>query len=153
MLKSLYKSATHTQISLALCEGATHNIFMNFDHIDFDEGRDYAAPPKCFNCQAKSTNGTWLSEYTTETGEEILLCDECREEEARVERKADELAKLPSCDYRAMIVDQAHSSRELANLLEAHDLYCEACRSTRKTVQDDRLYVQPAAVCCEGRAA
>lgn len=61
-----------------------------------------------------------------------------------------QLAALPSCDYRLMIIDRSETVQQLVNALRAHDqAQCIACSSTRKTVQSDRMYINPAAVCCE----
>jgi hypothetical protein len=98
----------------------------------------------CANC---NTHHDWylLSEYQTPTGETLLLCDECREEEERIERLADQMAALPSCDYRAMIIDREQSTRVLVNALRAHDMSCSC--SLRKPITAELLApIAPAAL-------
>ncbi len=120
------------------------------DWIDAEEGRDNPYEYACQNCKATSD----LYDYwPDDQPKSVLLCNDCCEAQAAVEAEANTLAALPSCDYRAMLIDRAETVQQLVNVLKAHDqAACIACSSTRKTVQSDRLYVNPAAVCCEGVA-
>jgi hypothetical protein len=115
------------------------------DKIYFNEN----APDGCASCDRTDAV---LFDITTEDDQHLRMCGECCDEERRIERLADELAAMPSCDTRAMIIDLGETTRALVNQLQAHDMSCAACASTRKTVQSDRLHVNPAAVCCEGVA-
>jgi hypothetical protein len=120
------------------------------DFIDAEEGRDEVASYGCKNCGA-TTNLTDF--WPDDQPKPVTLCEDCCEAQAAVEAEADRLSALPSCDYRLMIIDRSETVQQLVNALRAHDMTpCFACASTRKTVQTDRLYVNPAAVCCEGVA-
>lgn len=126
---------------------------MSNPDIDFKEKADFffSVVPACANCKATGI----LNEYWTEDDRHLLLCDDCAEEEARTEKLADQLAaaELPSCGIRQQVIESAETTRGLVNAVRAHDQVCACCASTRKTVTEDRLYVAPAAVCREGRAA
>jgi hypothetical protein len=105
---------------------------------------------ECENCQ--TTSGC-IETVFTDDGRKPLLCEDCADELRRVERLADELAAKPSCEFRQAIIDRAETTEGLVNALRAHDLVqCIACASTARTVADDRLLVNLAAVCCEGMA-
>jgi hypothetical protein len=103
---------------------------------------------KCENC---GTRRGLVEELWTADGRKPLLCEECAESVRALEAEADTLAELPSCEARQRIIDRAESTEGLVNALRAHDMIqCAACASTARTVADDRLYCNPAAVCCEG---
>lgn len=126
---------------------------MSYFHFDSQEKHDFlssAAVLECANCE--TTVGP-IETYMTDDGKQLRLCGDCCETERRMEQRANELAALPSCDARQQIIDTATTTRGLTFGLVSHDLACVACASTRKTVQDDRLYVAPGAVCCEGKVA
>jgi hypothetical protein len=94
------------------------------DYIDSDEGRDCTAVPECFNCHQKSG----ITEMFTADGREVFACDDCGDEQRRIEKQADELAKLPSCAVRNNIIDNAPTTQQLVNQLRAHDqAACSAC--------------------------
>ena len=79
----------------------------------------------CENCG--TTEGT-IEQIWTDDGRKPLLCDDCAGEVRRLEKLADELAALPSCDLRQQIIDTAESTGELVNRLRGHDLaQCAAC--------------------------
>jgi len=87
----------------------------------------------CGNCGA-----------TTE-GWQSGLCNECREEDNRIERLAAELASVPSCESRQRIIERAQSAAEVVNGLRAHDMSgCGLCRAltqaseTRRTAQGEQ---------------
>ncbi len=104
-------------------------------------------------CDGCARRDAALFDFSTDDGHNLRMCNECCAEERRIELRADELAALPSCDRRAMLIDLADTTRGLVNTLQAHDVSCAACASTRKTVAEDRMHVAPGAVCCEGQAA
>jgi hypothetical protein len=82
----------------------------------------------CFNCETK--NDWYLMSEVEVDGQTVTVCDDCREEMERIDSEADRLTALPSCDYRAMIIDRAQTSRQLVNELRAHDMNgCHGCRS------------------------
>lgn len=104
----------------------------------------------CFNCNTTPALTDLNDYWPDDQPKAVRLCDDCMEEQQRVEAEANQLAALPSCEYRQMIIDCSETVQQLVNALRAHDQQqCFACSSTRKTVQSDRLYVSPAAVCCE----
>jgi len=88
----------------------------------------------CINCGATRASGADLSEFwPDDQPKPIVLCDDCAAEVRRIERYADELAKLPSCDVRAKIIDDATTTRGLVHALTAHDQSgCVHCYSVRK---------------------
>ena len=57
----------------------------------------------------------------------------------------------PACLIAAY--EHAETEAEMLALLRFHIAECAHCGSTTATVQTDRLYVNPAAVCCERLAA
>jgi hypothetical protein len=104
----------------------------------------------CFNCKTTPALADLNDYWPDDQPKPIRLCDDCMKEQQRVEAEADQLAALPSCDFRQMLIDRAETVGQLVNLLKAHDqAECFSCASTRKAVQSDRLYLNPAAVCCE----
>lgn len=114
------------------------------DYIDADEGREFATSKACYNCGAKSSDGTWLSEFCTYEGTEVLACDECIAEERRIEAEGDRLAALPSCEERQRIIDHSETVQVLVNALKAHDQTgCADCAAVPVPVCDD--CEQPAA--------
>ena len=79
----------------------------------------------CENCG--TTEGA-VEQIWTEDGRKPRLCEDCAAEVRRLEKLADELAALPSCDVRQRIIDTAESTGELVNRLRGHDLTpCAAC--------------------------
>lgn len=122
--------------------------------FSYDELHDLpVAVQGCANCHGTPAEGYSLSIVHTDDGERLLLCDDCAQENSRMEKLADSLAALPSCEYRQSIIDAGLTVRQMVNALRAHDFLCVACGSTRKTVTDDRLYVRPDAVCCDRQVA
>ena len=93
--------------------------------IDTQERHDFHAPYalECVNCHSSSG---LVEAYWSVDGTKLPLCEACAEEERSIEERADELAKLPSCEERQGIIDSARSVRELAHRLKAHDQRC-AC--------------------------
>jgi hypothetical protein len=110
-----------------------------------DEIHQTETRPSCANCGASQT---LLFDYWTDDGLQLVLCEDCCEEERRIEKIADYLAGLPSCRVRQDIIDSAETTRSLVKALQAHDFGCEACGSTKKTGIEDRLFVTSAAICC-----
>jgi hypothetical protein len=53
----------------------------------------------------------------------------------------------PACLIAAY--EHGTTEDEMLSLLRAHVAQCVHCGSTAATVQTDRLYLNPAAVCCE----
>lgn len=120
---------------------------MSYFEYDTHDKRHFETPRDgCANCDRTDAI---LFDFSTDDGKQLRMCDDCCAEERGLELLADQLAAAPSCDRRAMIVDLADTTRGLVNQLQAHDLSCAVCASTRKTVSEDRLYVAPGAVCCE----
>ena len=110
-----------------------------------------AAVNACENCG--TTHGS-IEEVWTDDGRKPLLCEECAEEVRHLEAQANALAAQAGCAEREAVANSCESTEQLVNTLRAHDMaQCAACASTRGTVTADRLYVDPAAVCCEGKAA
>jgi hypothetical protein len=97
----------------------------------------------CANCQSPDSITNPVETHMIE-GAWTPLCDECMEERQRIERKADELAALPSCDYRAMIIDREQSAAVLVNALRAHDLSCSC--TIRKPIVAELVAVMAPAV-------
>jgi hypothetical protein len=62
----------------------------------------------------------------------------------------DDLApEEPLCPAADVIIEMAHTGRELLDLLKAHVAECAVCGSTKKTVQSDRLALgTKGSVCC-----
>jgi hypothetical protein len=82
-------------------------------------------PNKCFNCETtENLNDYWPDDQP----KAVLLCEDCMAEQQRIERLANDLAKLPSCDYRLMLMDKAETVQQLVNVLRAHDMTsCASC--------------------------
>jgi hypothetical protein len=102
---------------------------------DFQEKVDFYADTesRCRNCNSRN-----YEEVATDEGW-ILLCDECAEEERRVENETNELANLPGCPDRQRLIDDAQSTRKLLFALRAHDVSgCAHCAAIRKPVQSER---------------
>ena len=79
----------------------------------------------CENCGM--TEGT-IEQIWTDDGRKPRLCEDCAAEVRRLEKLADELAALPSCEARQEIIDTAESTGGLVNRLRAHDMaQCAAC--------------------------
>jgi hypothetical protein len=79
---------------------------------------------ECKNCQ--TTKGL-IETHLTDEGW-IFLCDDCAEENHRMELQADQLAALPSCETRQQIIDNAETTMQLVNALRAHDQHpCPSC--------------------------
>ena len=102
----------------------------------------------CINCET-TTN---LNDYWPDDRDRsVLMCDDCMEEQRRVERLANEMAALPSCDYRAMIIDRAETVQQLVNQLRSHDQSCSC--AAKRPVQSEGLVPATAGVACgEGDA-
>jgi hypothetical protein len=47
------------------------------------------------------------------------------------------------------VIMQASNLDEICSAVKAHEAECARCGSTAATVQTDRLYLNPFAVCCE----
>lgn len=106
--------------------------------IDADEGRETVASNSCYNCRAKSSDGTWLNDYTTPEGLRFQACDDCIAEAHRVEQEACELADRPGCDERLQLIDKAQTVNILVNRLKAHDQAgCPACAAVRSLAPCD----------------
>jgi len=115
-----------------------------------EDGSYSVAVQYCENC---GTTGSFDS-ILTDDGEQLLLCDDCIDEQRRLEAQACELAAKPGCELRGRIVQHAASVGQLVNGLRAHDMQCAACGCPKRTVENDRLWLNaPDAVCCEGKVA
>jgi hypothetical protein len=57
----------------------------------------------------------------------------------------------PACMIAAY--ESGTTEAEMLTLLRAHIAECVHCGSTAATVQTDRLWLNPAAVCCDRKAA
>jgi hypothetical protein len=89
-----------------------------------DDPRDGHA---CQNCSA--TDGD-ITQIWTDDGTRPWLCDDCAQEVRRLERAADELASVPSCELRQQILDTLETTAQLVNRLRAHDMsQCAGCAS------------------------
>ncbi len=95
-------------------------IYMEPTEYDFQDKADFDSDrPRCVNCE--TTEG-WLTEYRTDDAQELLLCEDCCNAEAAIEREADQLARIDSdCPVRNAILDAAGSTRRLVVSLRAHD--------------------------------
>lgn len=93
--------------------------------FSFDELHDEPfLSPACANCGQTGD----FSEVWTDDGRRLELCDDCAAEERRMERLADQLAALPSCETRQRIIESAATTAGLVNALRAHDLArCASC--------------------------
>jgi hypothetical protein len=106
-----------------------------------------AAVATCGNCGRTGRRLTYLADWSH------MSCDDCAAEGEHVEEEIVRLSS-PLCPEQATIMNTAETIGELANRLRAHELTeCVACASTGKTVIEDRLHVNPAAICCEGEVA
>ena len=86
----------------------------------------------CYDCQEELDRAAWIAKHEAPlTGDKALLY-------------ADE---QPACLVAAY--EHGTDEAEMLALLQAHITECTHCGSTAATVQTDRLYVDPAAVCCE----
>jgi hypothetical protein len=124
------------------------------DHEDYDNctaRRDFYAPAAecercgrmdelkerdglmcCYDCQEELDQTAWDAKHDAPlTGDKALLY-------------ADE---QPACLVAAY--EHGATEDEMLALLRAHIAECVHCGSTAATVQTDRLYLNPAAVCCE----
>jgi DNA-directed RNA polymerase subunit M/transcription elongation factor TFIIS len=107
----------------------------SIEFIDSDEAREFPTRRQCSNCEANERDGFYITEAWGDDGKNVLLCDDCREEQERVEKQADELVKLPSCEARQRIIDEATTTGGLVNALRAHDMHCPVCGGKRKPVE------------------
>lgn len=84
----------------------------------------------CLNCNATSNlNDYWPDDQP----KAVLLCDDCMEAQQRLEKQADELAALPSCECRQMLIDHAETVQQLVNSLRSHDQQgCMLCRPVER---------------------
>jgi hypothetical protein len=90
----------------------------------------------CFDCQEGLDRAAWVAKYEAPlTGVRALLY-------------ADEQPGRLISAY-----GHGSSEEEMLSLLRAHIAECAHCGSTAATVQTDRLYLNPAAVCCDRLAA
>lgn len=80
------------------------------------------------------------------TWDRDLMVGEC----CRV--RSDDLPSEPICPALRAMLMQAETAGELPGLVKLHAITCVHCASDQATVQTDRLYVNPDAVCC-GEAA
>jgi hypothetical protein len=98
------------------------------DYIDPTEGRDTPAAKACYNCGETRCALTPVA-INCAILDNAWSCDECMEEEARLQDEALELARYGECcKARDRIVNTAQSTRELVNALKAHDQAgCIAC--------------------------
>jgi protein-arginine kinase activator protein McsA len=90
-----------------------------------------AAVLACENCGATEGFIDWIY---TDDGRKPHLCEDCIEEQRRIERMADEMSSVPSaCQTRQQIIDESETVQELVNRSRGHDLIgCAECGATRK---------------------
>lgn len=118
----------------------------NTREIDYDEGRETPVAAACANCDAKESNGAYLSEYTLPENITLLLCDDCIAEQQLVERVANYLTERPSCETRQHLIDAAKTTQQLVNALHAHDMTaCASCAAVPMAACDDCGKLVPAA--------
>jgi len=119
------------------------------EYIDADEGRETTTSNACYNCGAKSSNGTSLTPVALDDAilDNAWGCDDCIAEQKGVEAEAEQLAALPSCGLRQRIVDQPDlTAQRLVGLLTVHDWECADCAPKRVMAATDRLHA--ASACC-----
>jgi hypothetical protein len=107
----------------------------------------------CLRCEAKSSDGYYLSEVITFEGTREILCDDCAAADRKLDLEADALVALSSCPVREEIIDATTSIKAMVEALKAHDLtQCAACAATRRPMVKDRPHMDLESVCHEGRA-
>jgi precorrin-2 methylase len=102
----------------------------------------------CGNCGETAERLNFIPEYG------VKACDVCMADIADAIQSNGEPEVMPAgaCPTRYAMVCAADTIDEMRLALRAHESECAQCGSTKKTVIDDRLLVNAAAVCC-GEAA
>ena len=86
----------------------------------------------CYGCQKELDRAAWVAKHEAPlTGDKALLYSDDQ----------------PACLIAAY--EHGETEDEMLSLLRAHVAECAHCGSTAATVQTDRIYINPAAVCCE----
>lgn len=107
-----------------------------FDY-DIQEKHDFYAEmhssERCANC---GRTDQILSDVITCDGRSELLCDECVEEDRKLEAEAIALVDTGLlCEEREQLIEKAQSTTELVNRVKYHDMTCAACSSVRKPAE------------------
>ena len=102
---------------------------------DYTTSAPLEEPLRCNSCLKEVKElfpCTWDPENVGLVGECCLVHD-------------DDLApEEPLCPAADLVIAMAHTGHELLALLKAHAAECAACGSTKKTVQDDKVYLEKA---------
>ena len=120
------------------------NEFSYEEKADALENPPYVYTEKCAECGKSFPEGTLqlIEEYHS------VFCEECFP-------KVSLILAAEGCDQLQQAAIAASSVSEIRELFDRHrvEMTCVHCFSTAKTVQSDRISVNPAAVCCERKVA
>jgi hypothetical protein len=128
-----------------------HGYALHLARIHGDDSLDSSAGRACENC---GVTGGYLDQIWTDDGTKPRLCEDCAGEVRRLEKQADELALVPSCEQRQQILDTAETAAALVNRLRAHDMsQCAACAAMRARVAAATENESAKSVCGSGKVA
>ena len=91
-------------------------------------------PNECYNCRC--TQLELLEFWPEDEDRPVFACDDCAAEQRRIEKLADELAAMPSCEEREAIFNlMGLTVQRLVHLLQIHDLKCDCTKMPQQTFQ------------------